>query len=63
MGKGRVLTEKQVVEGRGHFWLSGAVFSERVYMTIVMYMEVGLVSSETSELKAQTPGDYPKNTI
>jgi len=30
MGKGRVLTEKQEVEGRGPFWLSGAVFSERM---------------------------------
>ena len=59
MGKGRVLVEKQVVEGRGLYKLKPWVSLLR---STPMKMEQ-IASSETSALKAQMPGDYRKDTI
>ena len=58
MGKGQVLVEKQVVEGRGLYKLKPWVSLLR---STPMKME-RIQSSKTLALKAQTLGDYPKKT-
>ena len=89
-GKGAGLSWETGGGGQGPFWLSGAVFSEQVLMTIYFLMALvnfepnvshiytpqlkswasllrstpvkmeRIGSSETSAIKAQTPGGYPK---
>ena len=99
MGKGWVLVQKQVVEGRGHFFrasVNDSIVSDGFLLSLSMctrgfhdllrvrpsslLMLCGctswvsllcstpmkmewLVSSETSAIIAQMPGDYPKDTI
>ena len=77
MGKGRVLVEKQGVEGSGRFGCQGPFFGAPEPNISCIYTPqlkscVSLLrskpmkmewieSSETSALKAQTPEDYPEN--
>ena len=76
MGKGRVLVEKQVVEGRGRFlgagindytvsdgFLLSLSMCRRGFHDLLSVRPSSLLiisSTETSALKAQTLGDYPQ---